>query len=99
MLRGRVGRGAFPPSQRLDLISLASSSSTEHEQTATRWALDDLAAALINQAHHVQAMSRSTVWRVLDETELKPHRSVYWLNSHDSDFDAKAQAICRLYVK
>jgi hypothetical protein len=98
MLRGRVGRGVFPPSQRLDVISMASSTTTEHEQTQTRWALDDLAAAMINRAHHDQAMSRSTVWRILDEADLKPHRSVYWLNSHDPDFDTKAHAICQLYV-
>lgn len=99
MLHGQVGRGDFPPSQRLDVISLASSTTTEHEQTQTRWALDDLAAALINRAHHDEAMSRSTVWRILDEADLKPHRSVYWLNSHDPDFDAKAHAICQLYLK
>jgi transposase len=99
MLRGRVGHGAFPPSQRLDVISLASSTTTENQQTATRWAIDDLAATLINRAHHDQAMSRSTIWRILDEADLKPHRSVYWLNSHDPDFDTKAQAICKLYVE
>jgi hypothetical protein len=43
-------------------------------------------------------MSRSTIWRILDQADLKPHKSVYWLNSHDPDFDAKAQAICRLYL-
>jgi hypothetical protein len=43
-------------------------------------------------------MSRATVWRVLDDADLKPHRSVYWLNSHGPDFDTKAKAICRLYV-
>jgi hypothetical protein len=42
--------------------------------------------------------SRSTIWRILDEADLKPHKSVYWLNSHDPDFDAKAQDICQLYV-
>ena len=99
MLRGRVGRGAFPPSQRLDVITLASSTTGEHQRTATRWTLDDLAATLINRAHHDHAMSRSTVGRILDEADLKPHRSVYWLNSHDPDFDAKAQAICQLYLK
>jgi DDE superfamily endonuclease len=99
MLRGRVGHGAFPPSRRLDVISLASSSITDHDLAATRWALDDLAAALINRAHHDQAMSRSTIFRVLDEADLKPHRSVYWLNSHDPDFDTKAHQICQLDVK
>src|SRR5947209_5661612 len=45
-----------------------------------------------------RAMSRSTIWRILDHADLKPHRSVYWLNSHDPDFEAKARAICQLYV-
>jgi DDE superfamily endonuclease len=99
MPRGLADRGTFPPSERLEVISLASSTTTEHEQTTTRWTLDDLAAALVNRAHHAKAMSRSTIWRLLDEADLKPHRSVYWLNSHDPDFDAKAHAICQLYVK
>jgi hypothetical protein len=99
MLRGPAGHGAFPPSQRLDLIALASSTTEQHECPATRWSLDDLAIALVNQAAHAQAMSRSTIWRTLDEADLKPHRSVYWLNSHDPDFEAKARAICRLYLE
>ena len=89
----------FSPSERLDLINLASSTTEQQGCPATRWSLDDLAATLINQTAHALAMSRSTIWRVLDEADLKPHRSVYWLNSHDPDFDAKAQAICKLYVE
>ena len=99
MRRGRVDRDDFPPSQRLDVISLASSTTEQQNCPATRWSLDDLAATLINQAAHASAMSRSTIWRTLDEADLKPHRSVYWLNSHDPDFDAKAHGICKLYVE
>ena len=44
-------------------------------------------------------MHRSTVHRTLRAADLKPHRSVYWLNSHDSDSDAKAAAICQLDVR
>lgn len=43
-------------------------------------------------------MSRSAVWRVLEEADLKPHKSVYWLNSHDKDFDRISQGVCRLYL-
>ncbi len=43
-------------------------------------------------------MSRSTIARVLSAADLKPHRSAYWLNSHDPDFAARAQDICRLYL-
>ena len=89
----------FSPSVRLDVISLASSTTDQQDCPATRWALDDLAATLINRNAHDLAMSRSTIWRILDEADLKPHRSVYWLNSHDPDFDAKAQEICKLYIE
>jgi hypothetical protein len=41
--------------------------------------------------------SRSTVWRILDEADLKPHKSVYWLNSHDANFGTIAQHISGLY--
>src|SRR5579885_83328 len=47
---------------------------------------------------HVRPLSRSTIQRILTRADLKPHKSVYWLNSHDPDFDAKARAICRLYL-
>src|SRR5208337_3404566 len=89
----------FSPSERLDLINLASSTTEQQGCPATRWSLDDLAATLINRNAHDLAMSRSTIWRILDEADLKPHRSVYWLNSHDPDFDAKAQEICKLYIE
>jgi len=47
---------------------------------------------------HPHAMSRSTIWRILEEADLKPHKSVYWLNSHDADFEAKARDITQLYL-
>lgn len=64
--------------------------------SATRWSLDDLVAALFQR--RTGTMSRSSIWRILAAADLKPHRSVYWLNSHDPDFEAKAQAICSLYT-
>lgn len=80
------------------MVTLATSATAEHDCVASQWSLDDLAFNLINQ-HASEAMSRSTIWRVLAAADLKPHRSVYWLNSHDPDFDTKAQDICRLYVQ
>ncbi len=63
---------------------------------ATRWSLEDLVAALWQRRNWT--MSRSSIWRILDEADLKPHRSVYWLNSHDPDFEAKAGEICGVYL-
>ena len=64
--------------------------------SATRWSLDDLVAALAQG--RTWTMSRSSIWRLLDEADLKPHRSVYWLNSHDPDFEPKAHNLCSLYL-
>jgi hypothetical protein len=97
MRRARVDRGAFPPSARLDVMAMATRKPARYHCAATRWSLDDLVTALAQQGH-TGTMSRSSIWRLLDEADLKPHRSVYWLNSHDPDFEAKAHNICTLYL-
>jgi hypothetical protein len=79
------------------VVSIASSEPSDYGCTATRWSLDDIAATILNQAQ-AEAMSRSTIFRILDDADLKPHRSVYWLNSHDPDFQSKAREVCGLYV-
>jgi transposase len=98
MPRGPVGRRAFPPAEQLEVITLATSTTAEHDCVASHWSLGDLAAELVNR-HADEAMHRSTIWRILNAADLKPHRSVYWLNSHDPDFGRKAQDICQLYVR
>ena len=97
MLRGPADRGAFPPSQHVDVVSIATSLPADYGCHATRWSLDDIASTILNQSH-AEAMSRSTIWRILNEGDLKPHKIQYWLNSHDPDFEKKARDICTLYV-
>ena len=98
MLRDPVAHRSFPPDGRVEVLALASERTTAHDCPATRWSLDDLARELVNR-HADAAMRRSTIQRILHDADLKPHRSVYWLNRHDPDFDAKAAAICQLYVR
>ena len=88
--------GAFPPSVQLAVLAIASSKPADHQHTASHYSLDDLARTIVNEAH-AQAISRATIHRMLAAVDLKPPRSVYWLNSHDPDFDTKAQAVCQLY--
>jgi hypothetical protein len=95
--RARVAPGAFPPSQRLDVMSMATRKPATSYCPATRWSLDDLVAALFQG--RACTLSRSSIWRILEEADLKPHRSVYWLNSHAPDFEAKAHNICSLYMR
>jgi hypothetical protein len=95
MHRARVARSAFPPAERVDVLAMATRKPATYHCPATRWSLDDVVAAL--SQHRLRPLSRSSIWRILEEADLKPHRSVYWLNSHDPDFESKAQDICQLY--
>jgi hypothetical protein len=97
MRHGQVGPGACPPSDRVDVVALATKNPAERHCPATRWSIEDVVAARRHQPA-APAMSRSTLWRILDDADLKPPRSVYWLNSHDPDFATKAREICQLYL-
>ena len=46
----------------------------------------------------VESISRLTVWRLLDQAAIKPHRWHYWLNSPDPDFEVKMLDIVDLYL-
>jgi len=78
-------------------VVLATEKPADHDVPVTHWSLSDLAARIINDAH-AAAMSRSTIFRVLNEAAIKPHKSRYWLNSHDPDLEAKSLEIARLYL-
>jgi transposase len=82
---------------RVQVISMASTLPPDQDRSVTRWTLDEIVRALL-ETLGTNAISRSSIWRILEAVDLKPHKSEYWLNSHDEDFEAKAQPICQLYV-
>ena len=43
--------------------------------------------------------SKSTIWTILEEGEIKPHRIRYYLEKKDPDFEAKAQEVLLLYKR
>jgi len=83
---------------RVQVISVASTLPQEQDRTVTRLTLEEIVATL-REALHTDGISRSSIWRILQDVDLKPHKSAYWLNSHDEDFDVKAHNICQLYAK
>ncbi len=83
---------------RVQVISVASTLPQDQDRTVTRWTLDELVATL-RETLNTAPISRSSIWRILQDVDLKPHKSEYWLNSHDEDFDAKAHDICQLYTQ
>jgi transposase len=94
----RSGRPkAIAAPTRVHVISVASTLPQDQARPVTRWTLEEIATTVC-ETLHTDPLSRSSIWRILHEVDLKPHKSEYWLNSHDEDFDVKAQAICQLYV-
>jgi transposase len=83
---------------RVQVLSVASALPQDQDRPVTRWTLEEILATVLEDLPPV-ALSRSSIWRILHEVDLKPHKSEYWLNSHDEHFAAKAHAICQLYVK
>jgi transposase len=95
----RAGRPrVIAPPTRLQLISVASTLPQDQKRPVTRWTLDEIVATLLD-ALHTETLSRSRIWRMLHDVDLKPHKSADWLNSHDEDVDAKAQTMCHLYAQ
>jgi hypothetical protein len=85
-------------STRVQGISVASTLPQAQARPVTRWPLDEIVATWLD-ALHTEPISRARIWRILQNVDLKPHKSAYWLQSHDEDFEAKAHTICQLYAK
>jgi transposase len=91
-------RPLFPPEDRHKVLVLATTRPADLDLPQSHWSLEDLAAQILRDAHY-RDMSRSTVQRILEQGELKPHKVRSWLHSDDPEFEAKALAICRLYLQ
>lgn len=66
------------------------------KQPLSRQSVDDLTARA--QQALEKTISRSTVWRILDEAVLKPWQYEHWLFPRDPDFAKKAAPILNLYA-
>jgi transposase len=91
-------RPLFPPEDKHKVLVLATTPPRDVGVPTTHWSLDDLAFQILKDAHY-KDMSRSTIGRILAEADLQPHRSRYWLKSHDADFESKALDVCSLYLQ
>src|SRR5579864_5913985 len=90
-------RGLFPPEDRHKVVVLATTKPADRGLPMSHWSLDDLAIQILKDAHY-RDMSRSTIQRILNSNDLKPHRCTQWLHSEDPDFETKALDIAKLYL-
>jgi len=75
MRRAPAAPGAFPPEQQVTVVAIASQRTDAQARPRHGWSLDELAATIINEAH-AEAISRATVWRLVQAADRQPHQRV-----------------------
>ncbi|MGH7310097.1 MAG: IS630 family transposase [Candidatus Rokuibacteriota bacterium] len=84
----------YDADDRLKMVALATAQRDPGDPEAT-WTYQALADAL---AHDV-GISRSQLWRILDDLDIKPHKVVGWLNRReDPEFWDRVREVCGLYL-
>ena len=83
-------------------VSIACTKPKDHGLAAELWTISAL-ARFISEGAEAAGFSRlanagkSTVWRILDENEIKPHKIRYYLEKRDPQFDRKMQQVLMVY--
>lgn len=90
-------RRLFPPQQQHSIVALATKPPRQQGHPITHWSMTDLSRAVV-QTGIVDSICSATIWRLPDQTAIKPHRRHYRLNSPDPDFYRKMQDIVELYL-
>lgn len=84
------------------VVSIACTKPKDHGLAAELWTISAL-ARFVSEGAQAAGFSRlsnagkSTVWRILDDNEIKPHKIRYYLEKRDPDFDRKMQEVLMVY--
>lgn len=92
-----AARSLFPSEAQHQIVALATRPPEELNRPVPAWTITELTQETLKQ-EIVSSISRSTVWRLLDQAEIKPHKWRYWLNSPDPEFEEKMLHIVDLYL-
>jgi hypothetical protein len=94
---GRVARSTFPPLQRAQIVQLACLEPIAKGLHVTHWTSSDLARQAVSDGI-VETISPRTVWQILHDVDLQPHRTRYWKTAHlNAEFKARAERVLWCY--
>lgn len=98
--RPRSGRPpTFTVQQRCEVLAIACDEPSRYGYSwQTCWTLDTLTEAVHSTVDDFQ-MSRSSIWRTLDNNALKPHKTQMWLHSPDPQFRERVNEVVSLYLE
>jgi transposase len=84
------------------VVSIACTKPKDHGLAAELWSISGLARFVCEHAQaagfpRLAKAGKSTVWRILDECDIKPHKIRYYLEKRDPEFDRKMQEVLMVY--
>ena len=84
------------------VVSLACTKPKDHGLAAELWSISALAKFVCDAAEaagfaRLANAGKSTVWRILDDNDIKPHKIRYYLEKRDPEFDRKMQEVLMVY--
>ena len=84
------------------VVALACTKPKDHGLAAELWSISGLAKFVCEHAQsagfaRLSNAGKSTVWRILDGNDIKPHKIRYYLEKRDPDFDRKMQEVLMVY--
>ena len=91
--------GTFTPEQVTLLYAIACEVLDDSSEGVSHWTHKDLADEMVKRGI-VESISPSSVGRLLQEADLKPHRTRYWMTSPEQgteSFKKSSQAVCDIY--
>jgi transposase len=84
------------------VASIACTKPKDHNLAAELWTISGL-AKFVSESAEVEGFPRlahagkSTIWRILNENEIKPHKIRYYLEKRDPEFERKMQEVLLVY--
>lgn len=84
------------------VVSVACTKPKDHGLAAELWTISALASFVSEGARaagfdRLANAGKSTVWRILNENDIKPHKIRYYLEKRDPEFDRKMQEVLMVY--
>ena len=84
------------------VVSVACTKPKDVGLAAELWSISALARYVSSQAEQagfprLAGAGKSTVWRILNENQLKPHKISYYLEKRDPQFDRKMHEVLMVY--
>lgn len=84
------------------VVSIACTKPKDHGLAAELWSISALARFVSERAEaaghpRLAQAGKSTVWRILNEHDIKPHKIRYYLERRDPEFDRKMQDVLLVY--